>query len=38
MTADNVEQALKDGYRFLMSAPVRTYPGLHKARKLTGRA
>ncbi|MET8482682.1 aldolase/citrate lyase family protein [Streptomyces tendae] len=38
VTAGNVEQVLDDGYRFLMSAPVRTYPGLAKARKLTGRA
>ncbi|MEU3227063.1 aldolase/citrate lyase family protein [Streptomyces sp. NPDC006976] len=38
VTAGNVEQVLDDGYRFLMSAPVRTYPGLDAARKLTGRA
>ncbi|MFD5055770.1 HpcH/HpaI aldolase family protein [Streptomyces tendae] len=38
VTAGNVERVLADGYRFLMSAPVRTYPGLDKARKLTGRA
>ncbi|MEU0782606.1 aldolase/citrate lyase family protein [Streptomyces sp. NPDC006173] len=37
VTAGNVKQVLDDGYRFLMSAPVRTYPGLHKARELTGR-
>ncbi|MCX4919665.1 HpcH/HpaI aldolase/citrate lyase family protein [Streptomyces sp. NBC_00687] len=37
VTAENVKQVLDDGYRFLMSAPVRTYPGLHKARELTGR-
>jgi 4-hydroxy-2-oxoheptanedioate aldolase len=38
VTADNVEQVLDDGYRFLMSAPVRTYPGLERGRALTGRA
>ncbi|WP_327659916.1 MULTISPECIES: HpcH/HpaI aldolase family protein [unclassified Streptomyces] len=37
VTAGNVKQVLDDGYRFLMSAPVRTYPGLEKARELTGR-
>ncbi|MFE6961725.1 HpcH/HpaI aldolase/citrate lyase family protein [Streptomyces sp. NPDC057696] len=37
VTAGNVKQVLDDGYRFLMSAPVRTYPGLDKARELTGR-
>lgn len=38
VTAANVEQVLDDGYRFLMTAPVRTYPGLELGRKLTGRA
>ncbi|MGW2822657.1 HpcH/HpaI aldolase family protein [Streptomyces sp. NPDC001443] len=38
VTADNVKQVLDDGYRFLMTAPVRTYPGLDLARSLTGRA
>ncbi|KAA9156956.1 aldolase [Amycolatopsis acidicola] len=38
VTANNVEQVLEDGYRFLMSAPVRTFPGLEKGRKLTGRS
>lgn len=38
VTADNVEQVLDDGYRFLMTAPVRSYPGLDLGRKLTGRA
>ncbi|MFG2781337.1 HpcH/HpaI aldolase/citrate lyase family protein [Streptomyces prunicolor] len=37
VTADNVKRVLDDGYRFLMSAPVRTYPGLEKGRELTGR-
>jgi 4-hydroxy-2-oxoheptanedioate aldolase len=38
VTADNVKQVLDDGYRFLMSQPVRTYPGLELGRTLTGRA
>lgn len=33
----NAERILKEGYRFLMSAPVRTYAGLDKARTLAGR-
>ncbi|MEU6139577.1 aldolase/citrate lyase family protein [Streptomyces sp. NPDC047081] len=37
VTADNVKQVLDDGYRFLMSAPVRSYPGLELGRSLTGR-
>ncbi|MBY8855050.1 aldolase [Nocardia sp. CA2R105] len=38
VTASNVEQVLDEGYRFLMSAPVRSYPGLELGRKLTGRS
>jgi 4-hydroxy-2-oxoheptanedioate aldolase len=38
VTTGNVEQVLADGYRFLMSAPVRSYPGLDRGRALTGRA
>ncbi|MFD0687306.1 HpcH/HpaI aldolase family protein [Actinomadura fibrosa] len=38
VTAGNVEEVIKDGYRFLMSAPVRSYPGLDRGRELTGRA
>jgi 4-hydroxy-2-oxoheptanedioate aldolase len=38
VTVDNVKQVLDDGYRFLMTAPVRTYPGLDLGRSLTGRA
>ncbi len=38
VTAANVEQVLADGYRFLMTAPVRTFPGLEKGRGLAGRA
>lgn len=37
VTADNVKQVLDDGYRFLMSAPVRSYPGLELGRALTAR-
>lgn len=38
VTEHNVEQVLDEGYRFLMSAPVRSYPGLELGRKLTGRS
>ncbi|EHI47536.1 HpcH/HpaI aldolase [Rhodococcus opacus PD630] len=38
VTPSNVEQVLDEGYRFLMSAPVRSYPGLELGRKLTGRS
>lgn len=37
VNAGNVERALVDGYRFLMSAPVVTYPGLELGRQLSGR-
>lgn len=36
-TAANAEQNIADGYRFLMTAPVRRNPGLDKLRDLTGR-
>ena len=35
--AKNVERILKEGYRFLMPAPTRSYAGLDKGRELTGR-
>jgi len=38
VTDANLEQVLEDGYRFLMTAPVRTYPALDRGRRLTGRA
>jgi 4-hydroxy-2-oxoheptanedioate aldolase len=38
VTAGNVERVLDEGYRFLMSAPVRSFPGLELGRKLTGRS
>jgi 4-hydroxy-2-oxoheptanedioate aldolase len=34
----NAERIIKEGYRFLMCAPVRSYGHLEKARQLTGRA
>lgn len=36
--ADNAERLLGEGYRFLMAAPVRSYAGLDKGRKLAGRS
>jgi 4-hydroxy-2-oxoheptanedioate aldolase len=38
VNAKNVEQVISDGYRFLMAAPVTTYPALREGRKITGRA
>ena len=38
VNASNAERIMGEGYRFLMSAPVRTTPGLDKALKLSGRA
>jgi 4-hydroxy-2-oxoheptanedioate aldolase len=35
--ANNAERIVAEGYRFLMTAPVRSYPGLEICRKLTGR-
>ena len=35
--AQNAEKVVKDGYRFLMAAPGRSYAGLDACRKLTGR-
>lgn len=35
--ANNVERILAEGYRFLMTAPVRSYAGLEKGLKLAGR-
>jgi 4-hydroxy-2-oxoheptanedioate aldolase len=34
--ASNAERILKEGYRFLMCAPTRSYAGLDKARQLVG--
>lgn len=38
VTAANIEQVVDEGYRFLMSAPVRTDPALERGRNLTGRS
>jgi 4-hydroxy-2-oxoheptanedioate aldolase len=35
--ATNVERILGEGYRFLMSAPTRSFAGLDKGRQLAGR-
>jgi 4-hydroxy-2-oxoheptanedioate aldolase len=35
--AGNAERILKEGYRYLMCAPSRSYAGLEKARQLAGR-
>jgi 4-hydroxy-2-oxoheptanedioate aldolase len=37
VTVENLQQTIEDGYRFLMSAPVTTYPALDRGRTLTGR-
>jgi len=37
VNAGNVERILGEGYTFLMSAPVRSTPGLDKGRELAGR-
>jgi 4-hydroxy-2-oxoheptanedioate aldolase len=36
VTASNVERVLAEGYRFIMSAPVRTYAGIQKAKEVLG--
>jgi 4-hydroxy-2-oxoheptanedioate aldolase len=38
VTSGNVEKVVADGYRFIMSAPVRTYDAIHKAREMTANA
>jgi 4-hydroxy-2-oxoheptanedioate aldolase len=37
VTTANVDEVIEDGYRFLMSMPVRTYPVLEKCRQPIGR-
>ncbi|HEY3868781.1 MAG TPA: aldolase/citrate lyase family protein [Actinocrinis sp.] len=37
VTPGNLKQVLDEGYRFLMSAPVRSHPALDLGRELTGR-
>ena len=34
--AANAQRIVEEGYRFLVAAPTRTYPGLDACRKLTG--
>jgi 4-hydroxy-2-oxoheptanedioate aldolase len=36
--SNNVERIVKEGYRFLMAAPVRSYAALEKGLTLAGRA
>jgi 4-hydroxy-2-oxoheptanedioate aldolase len=36
--SNNVERILGEGYRFLMTAPTRSYGALDKGRQLAGRA
>jgi len=38
VTSSNVERLIAEGYRFLMSAPVRTYDAIHKGREISGKA
>jgi 4-hydroxy-2-oxoheptanedioate aldolase len=35
--ANNAERILKEGYTFLMCAPVQSFGGLNKGRELAGR-
>jgi 4-hydroxy-2-oxoheptanedioate aldolase len=37
VTSKNLERVLDEGYRFLMSAPVKSYPVVEKGRELSGR-
>lgn len=37
VTSKNVESVLEQGYSFLMTAPVKTYAALEKAREITGK-
>ena len=36
VTASNVERVVAEGYRFIMSAPVRTYGAIQKANEVLG--
>jgi len=38
VTSGNVEKVLAAGYRFIMSAPVRTYDAIHKVKEISGKA
>ncbi|HVQ15413.1 MAG TPA: aldolase/citrate lyase family protein, partial [Vicinamibacterales bacterium] len=37
VTSSNVERVIAEGYRFLLSAPVRTYAAVQKAKEVLGR-
>lgn len=37
VTEKNVEEVIEQGYQFLMTAPVISYPGLVRGREITGR-
>lgn len=37
VSTHNAEQVLRDGYRFVLAAPARTFAGLEACRRLTGR-
>ena len=37
VTSSNVERVVAEGYRFIMSAPVRTYDAIQKAREITAK-
>jgi 4-hydroxy-2-oxoheptanedioate aldolase len=37
VTSGNVERVLAEGYRFILSAPVRSYDAIQKAKELTGK-
>ena len=34
----NAQKVIEEGYRFIITAPLRSYPGLEACRKLTKRA
>jgi 4-hydroxy-2-oxoheptanedioate aldolase len=36
VTASNVERVVAEGYRFIMSAPVRSYGAIEKAKEILG--
>jgi 4-hydroxy-2-oxoheptanedioate aldolase len=37
VTSDNVERVVEDGYRFILSAPVRTYDAIKRAREMAAK-
>jgi 4-hydroxy-2-oxoheptanedioate aldolase len=36
VSASNVERVVAEGYRFIMSAPVRSYGAIQKAKEVLG--